>query len=250
MLRVLVKIVGVLLLIVIGSVAMLYIVDGQPRPETRAFLEGDGYTSTINDDGSLLFTPAQPNGRGLLILHGALIKPLSYANTAAYFAQRGYTVYLPYGGSVTRLPLAALESTAAWLAASPIDDWVAIGHSLGGMSTLMLVSDHPEAKVRAAALWAAGMPSDFSNLGLPVLYLWGDSDGILPQERFEDGKRYLPPDTQYETVAGANHRDFAMYTHQFFDRDGQLGWERQIAIANALTDEFFNAQATSSTAPL
>ena len=239
MLRILLRIVGVLVVIVIGSVIVLYLVDGRPRPETRAFLTGDGFTSTINDDGSLMFTPAEPNGRGLLILHGALIKPLSYANTAAYFAQRGYTVYLPYGGNLTRLPITALESTAEWLAASPIDDWVAIGHSLGGMSTLLLVSDHPEANVRAAALWAAGMPSDFSDLGLPVLYLWGDSDGILPQQRFEAGKRYLPPHTQYETLQGANHRDFAMYTHQFFDSDGELGWERQIAIANGLTANFF-----------
>jgi hypothetical protein len=40
----------------------------------------------VEDDGAMVFTPALANGHGLLIMHGALIKPLSYTKTAAFFA--------------------------------------------------------------------------------------------------------------------------------------------------------------------
>ena len=43
-------------------------------------------------------------------MHGALIMPKSYAKSAAFFAQQGYTVYIPYGPG--RLSIAAVDSTA------------------------------------------------------------------------------------------------------------------------------------------
>jgi hypothetical protein len=41
------------------------------------------------------------------------------------------------------------------------------------------------------------------------------------------------------TVPGGNHQDFALYSHQFFDREGLLGWAVQIDLANETTAEFF-----------
>ena len=68
-------------LVVIGLLVVLalvlvgwYQVDGQPLPAARAYLTGEGYAARENPDGSLVFTPANPSGQGLLIMHGALIK--------------------------------------------------------------------------------------------------------------------------------------------------------------------------------
>ncbi len=84
------------------------------------------------------------------------------------------------------------------------------------------------------------MPSDYSATDIPLLYLWGDTDGLLPQERFKDARDNLPDDVEYVTVAGANHKNFALYTHQFFDRDATLDWMAQIDSANELTERFFD----------
>ena len=225
-------------LLVLGAVilAAWYQIDGQPLPETDQFMTGDGYEVTESDDGSFVFRPDVSNGHGLLIMHGALIKSKSYAKTAAYFAQLGYLVFVPSGWA--RLSINAVDGAAERMRAFEVQDWFFIGHSMGGFSTLTLISRH-QPKVRAVALWASSQPVDFSGLGFPIIFLWGDHDGLLSSERFADGQSNLPATVEYVTVPGGNHQDFAMYSHQFFDNEGLLGWERQIDRANQTTAEFF-----------
>lgn len=238
MTRLLLKLLAALLVLLGAGLATFYIVDGHPLPESAAYLQGDGYAVEAQGDGSWLFRPDAPNGRGLLIMHGALIKPQSYAKTAGFFARQGYTVLLPYGGA-TRLPINAVDAGATAMAALGLEQWFSIGHSMGGMASLQVIQRNPQLPVAAAAVWASGMVGDFTALQTPILFLWGDSDDILPRPRFETGKGKLPATVEYVTVNGANHKDFAMYGHQFFDGEGQLGWEQQIDTANRLTLEFF-----------
>ncbi len=231
--------VAALLLVAAAGLGAFYLIDGQPMPATAEYLNSPGYSAAQSADGSWLFKPEAPNGRGVMIMHGALIYPQAYARSAAFFAERGYTVYLPFGGSLSRLSINAIDAARTWLADSGIETWATIGHSMGGMASLEVVSSTPEVTFAGAALWATSMPKDFSALELPMLYLWGDDDGLLPKERFEASRSFLPATTRYTTVRGANHRKFAMYTHQFFDNEGSLDWQSQIDIANELTLEFF-----------
>lgn len=224
-----------------------YAIDGQPLPEAEGFLRGEGYTAVVEADGALVFTPAEPNGRGLLVMHGALIKPPAYAKTAAYFAARGYLVYVPSGPA--RLSINAVDGAAARMATLGVRDWVMIGHSMGGFAGLQLLSRHAP-PVKAVALWACAMPADFSTLAVPVLFLHGDRDGLLPPERLAAVRAMLPPSTRYVEVTGANHRGFAMYSHQFFDGEATIGWPQQIDFANRATAEFFAASATWRRSPM
>jgi pimeloyl-ACP methyl ester carboxylesterase len=226
----------VLLLIAAAGMVVMYSVDGQPLPETETFMQGTGYTAVEESDGSLVFTPEQSNGFGILLMHGALIKPKSYAASAAYFATRGYLVYIPYGG-VTRLSINAIDKAAARLDSFGVDDWYLIGHSMGGMVSMEFLRRH-DVDAKAVAMWAASMPVNNSDIAVPVLFIWGSNDGLLPQDRFESGKAYLPADTTYLTLEGANHKDFSMYSHQFFDNEG-LGWQAQTSFANEQTAKFF-----------
>ena len=157
--------IGIVSLLVLAALILVawYQIDGQPLPETDQFMAGEGYTVTESDDGSFLFSPVASNGHGLLIMHGALIKPQSYLQTAAYFAQLGYTVLVPNGPG--RLSVNAIDSTAARLGDFDVDDWFFIGHSMGGYSSLEFISRH-QPKVAAVALWASGTPADFSNLDM------------------------------------------------------------------------------------
>jgi pimeloyl-ACP methyl ester carboxylesterase len=79
-----------------------------------------------------------------------------------------------------------------------------------------------------------------------MLFLWGDRDGLLPPERLADARSKLPAVTRYLTIPGGNHQDFAMYTHQFFDNAGSLGWEQQIGRANEATAAFFASQEAAT----
>ncbi len=239
------KKIGLSLLIVVALAAAAlfgwYQVDGQPLPEASGFLQGAGYRAEVEDDGSIVFTPTAANGRGLLIMHGALIKPLAYAMTAAYFARLGYTVYVPRGA--LRLSISAVDQVAARMARFEVRDWVVIGHSMGGLSALTLIERHAPA-VAAVALWACAMPADFSALTVPMLFLHGDRDGLLPPERLADAKDKLPVAVRYLEVPGGNHRGFAMYSHQFFDGEATIGWQEQIGFANEQTAVFFAGTLT------
>jgi pimeloyl-ACP methyl ester carboxylesterase len=225
-------------LLTVGAIllALWYRIDGQPLPETAQYLAGEGFAAVKEDDGSFVFTPIAANGHGLVIMHGALIKPQSYAQTAAYFAQLGYTVFVPSGPG--RLSVNAVDSAAARLDSFGVQDWFFIGHSMGGYSSLELISRH-QPNVRAVALWAAGVPADFSGLNLPMLYIWGDNDGLQPLERFAEGQANLPESVHYVTLPGANHKNFAMYSHQYFDNDAILDPQLQIDFANDTTAVFF-----------
>ena len=230
--------IGVLSLLVLAALILLawYQIDGQPLPETDQFMTGDGYTVTESENGGFVFSPDASNGHGLLIMHGALIKPKSYVKTAAFFAQRGYTVLVPSGAA--RLSIMAVDGAAERMKEFEVQDWFFIGHSMGGFSTLTLISRH-RPNVRAVALWASSQPSDFSDLDFPILFLWGDNDGLLPAERLAEGKPNLPATVEYVTLPGGNHQDFAMYSHQFFDNEGRVGWQVQIDLANETTAKFF-----------
>ena len=223
--------------------ALWYQIDGQPLEEASRFLDNESFSVIAHDDGAYTLVPAEANGAGLVIMHGALIYPMSYANSAAYFAARGYTVILPYG--TARLSINATEqaaSQATSLATSQeIKRWFLIGHSMGGMASLELARKH-DLNIKAIALWAAAIPGDYSETAAPILYLYGDTDGLLPEQSVDESKSLLPEKTQFMKIAGANHKDFAMYSHQFFDNESLLGWQQQIQRANVETEKFFADQ--------
>lgn len=238
------KKIGIAVLAVVGvavaAQVLLYTVDGHAIAETGRFLSDARYRVDEQRDGGFVFRPSHPNGRSLVIMHGALIEPRSYANTAAFFAGRGYTVFLPAGAM--RLSITAVDDAAARLGEFDVDDWYFIGHSMGGLAVLELLRRNA-AEVRAVALWAARMPFDFSDVDVPILFLWGNDDGLLTADGLASAKTRLPAATRYVTVDGGNHRNFAMYSHQFFDNDGTLDWREQIAFANERTAAFFESPA-------
>lgn len=225
-------------LLLFGIVLLLvwYRIDGIPVENTREFLIGNGYSYTQDNYGNMLFTPKASNGYGIVIMHGALIMPQSYAKSAAFFARLGYTVYLPNGRG--RLSITAVDKVAERLQEFDIKDWFFIGHSMGGMASLETISRHA-INAKAVALWATAMPRNYSDQKVPILFIWGDNDGLLPIERFRIGQSNLPADVEYVTLPGANHKNFAMYTHQFFDNDATIDWMEQIDFANQTTADFF-----------
>jgi pimeloyl-ACP methyl ester carboxylesterase len=234
-------------LLLFGTLIMIawYRIDGIPIEESNKFLAGAGYSSVEEVDGSLVFLHDNSNGYGLLIMHGALIKPQSYAKSAAFFAQNGYTVYLPNGPG--RMSIAVTDHAADRLQDFDVEGWFFLGHSMGGMASLEMISGH-DIPAKGVALWATAMPSDYSGVDVPIMFIWGDSDGLLPAQRFEDAQSNLPDDTRYITLAGANHKNFAMYSHQFFDNEAQLDWMDQIDFANETTAAFFAEQMAHTSA--
>ncbi len=229
----------VLLVLVAAGVFALYQREGRPLQEASQYLQGDGYTSAVEADGALVFTPQRPNGHGLLLIHGALVRPLAYTKSAAFFAGIGYTVYVP--ASPMRLPINAVDAIAARMDSFGVGDWVVIGHSTGGFAALELIARHAPA-VKALALWASLVPGDYSKVTVPMIFIRGDRDGMLPDERFEETQENLPRTVRYISLPGGNHQGFALYSHQLFDNPASISTDRQIEFADERSARFFTAQ--------
>jgi surfactin synthase thioesterase subunit len=65
------------------------------------------------------------------------------------------------------------DRIAKELSEMPEQQWILLGHSMGGLTSLevnslLKESDH---KVKGIAVWAGSMPKDFSNLTMPMLFL-------------------------------------------------------------------------------
>jgi alpha-beta hydrolase superfamily lysophospholipase len=80
------------------------------------------------------YLPQNPNGVGIAIMHGALIKPKSYAKTAAFFADLGYRVWIPNGQF--RLSILSVDRIAKEISEMPEQEWILLGHSMGGLTSL------------------------------------------------------------------------------------------------------------------
>lgn len=232
-------------MLLFGTLVLMawYRIDGIPIDESKEYLSGSGYVSIEEDDGSLVFLPDNNNGCGIVMMHGALIQPQSYAKSAAFFAQSGFTVYLPNGPG--RMSIAVTETAAERMQEFDVDGWFFIGHSMGGMASFELISQH-QIEALGVALWATAMPRNYARIDAPILFIWGDSDGLLPEKRFQQAQLNLPDHTEYVTLAGANHKNFAMYSHQFFDEEATIDWMGQIDFANKTTATFFAQQISQA----
>lgn len=226
---------GVSLLLLFGW----YQIDGQPSADVEGYLQSSTFHYQPLPEGGYRLTPVQANGKAVLIMHGALVKPLAYAETAAFFAEKGYTVVVPDGGW-TRLSINAAQQTKDSVRTEAALEWYFIGHSMGGFASLEAIRSGHLA-VRGVALWAAAMPNDYSDLDIPVLLLLADRDGLLHGDRLEGFLPNYPSNRQQATITGGNHRNFARYTHQFFDREATIPVAQQIAWANQKTLAFFQS---------
>ena len=240
----------ILLLVLVGSLSLLagwYQIDGQPEPGVERLLVSERFSFHPRADGGYSLQPSEPNGRAVLIMHGALVQPLAYADTAAFFAGRGFLVEVPYGGW-SRLSIQAIQSARDTVRSQPGLQWFFIGHSMGGFASLKaIVGGH--LPVAAVGLWAAAMPENFSGTALPVLFLGGDRDGLLHADRLASMRHNYPAGSRFRLLSGANHRNFARYTHQFFDGEASLSVDEQIQQANTLTLAFFREVAGPLPAP-
>jgi pimeloyl-ACP methyl ester carboxylesterase len=234
--RLLQTIVGLLLITVI-LLAIWYQIDGQPLSETDNYLSADNFESSQNENGDWIFTPKSPNGMGIAIIHGALVKAESYAKTAAFFAAQGYKVWMPQGN--IRLPLTSADRFATELDGMPENQWFFLGHSMGGFTSLEIHERMKnKQKITGFFIWAGGMVKDFSHLEKPVMVISASNDDILPAERFEKIQSYLPKQTIYKSIEGGNHKNFALYSHQFFDGEATIPHHQQIDMANQITLDF------------
>jgi len=176
----------------------------------------------------LLHRPANPNGHGLVLTHGAgsnCQAPLLIA-LAGTFAEAGYTVlrcdlpyrqdrpYGPPGPGDAKRDRAGLKNAVGAIRNLTTGHIFLGGHSYGGRQASMLCAELPE---EASGLLLLSYPlhpprkpeqlrtQHFFNLRTPALFVQGTRDPFGSITEIEQALKVIPAKTKLLTVEGAGH---------------------------------------------
>jgi len=184
----------------------------------------------------LLHRPANPNGSGLVLSHGAgsnCQAPLLVA-LAETFAQAGYFVlrcdlpyrqdrpYGPPGPGDAKRDRAGIKNAIAALKNFAAGRIFLGGHSYGGRQSSMLCAELTEKAPERAPELVAGLllmsyplhpprkpaqlrTQHFFNLRTPALFVEGTRDPFGSIEEIEQALKLIPAKTKLLTVEGAGH---------------------------------------------
>lgn len=96
--------------------------------------------------------------------------------------------------------------------------------TLSGFLTVILL-----AGVFSLAYLGSYSTVDFSSGDISVLSIYGENDGVMNRDKYEENKKNLPSDTTEYIIEGGNHAGFGMYGHQIGDKEAAVTSAEQIA---------------------
>ena len=198
---------AVLFALVIGC--GLYVGDYY-RAEDTAFLVPESVSVEQRDD-RMVFAPKEAFA-GLIFYPGGKVEFAAYAPLMAKLAEQNVLCVL------LKMPLnlAVLDMDAA--AESPeqfpdVQHWYLAGHSLGGSMAAAFAAENPDT-YDGLILLAAYSTADLRESGLQVCSFYGDMDGVLNLEKYEQYRSNLPQSTLELVLEGGNQADFGCYGPQ------------------------------------
>ena len=195
-------------------------------------------TVTVTQDDWIAFTPLANPQTGLIFYPGGLVEPTAYAPVLHRIAQGGVLVVI----APMPLNLAILNIGVAddIISAFPsIDSWILAGHSLGGASAAIFAENNPES-IDAMVFWDSYPPNSasLSDNGLPILSIFGTTNGTPNTEGFDERKYLLPENTEFIAIEGANHAQFGDYGPQKDDVLASITLDEQHEIVTAIMLDF------------
>ena len=224
-----------IILIVLAAVLVLSAViigmclfNERPAVQTVATYQSTYCDTVISvaEDGGVEILPRNTDADiGIVFYVGAQITPDAYIPFLARIAEQGYACFIPD----FTFNMAALEPKAAdeIIPAHPeIKSWILAGHSMGGLTASGYADDHRDT-VDGLILIAAYTNQDMSDARLPVLAVFGDTDGVMNKGLYEKRKVWNPADFEEHIIPGANHAQYGDYGKQPRDNDATISAEEQ-----------------------
>lgn len=181
----------------------------------RWALSDDSLVQVVQDEDVLLLPQQVAPRTGIIFYPGGKVQPQAYAPLLRPLAREGYLVVVP----VMRQDLAILSKDRAMDVREmypEIEQWVLAGHSLGGTVATGHALDEGD---YAAVLLLAAYPTQrrYPEDGPPTLLLFGTEDGLVTADDRLRAQRLLPPRSDLQLIAGANHAQFGAYGAQAED---------------------------------
>ena len=185
------------------------------------------------EDGSLVFYPAAYDS-AVIFYPGSKVEALAYIPLMESLAREGVlTVLMPMPFNLAVLAKNAAEGIPEQF--PEVENWYMAGHSLGGSMAASFAAENT-AWVDGLVLLAAYSTDP---VALPVLSIYGSSDGVMNQEKYQRYRPNLPKLTE-QIIDGGNNAGFGFYGPQEGDGEASISREEQIARTAELMAEFVN----------
>ncbi len=209
------------ILVMLLIAVMFYLSDYYPADDTALACVD---TAEIID-GKIVFAPEEPIA-GVIFYPGGKVQAESYAPLMQELAENDIlAVLVPMPAN---LAVFGVNEADGIIDAYPeIDEWYMSGHSLGGAMAATYIAENAT-DFDGLILLAAYSTADISNTELSVLSIYGDYDGVLNMESYQQYLGNLPADFDEIIIKGGCHSYFGAYGDQEGDGKALITREEQI----------------------
>ena len=159
--------------------------------------------------------------RALIFYPGAKVETLAYAPLMTALAEEGVDCFL--ADMPFRMAIFGSDLADKFMNAYDYGSWSAAGHSMGGLVVSAYAADHAEAIDELILL--AAYPGGEIPDSIALCSVYGDQDGCLNREAYEQAKAYWPENAAECIIGGGNHAQYAAYGPQ--SGDGEAGIPRE-----------------------
>ncbi|MBQ7077565.1 MAG: hypothetical protein IJM91_05490 [Lachnospiraceae bacterium] len=217
---------AVLILIVAAYLLDYYRADSDALKMVHGINEE--FIITESDD-YYTFAPNKISTTAFIFYPGAKVQCEAYAPLLGRIAEQGITCYL------LKVPanMAILDINAAARVRAENDTikhWFIGGHSMGGMVSGKYVFSTDD-DYEGIILLGSYVADDIENKDMRALLIYGDKDGVLNHERYEESKKHLPDFDEY-VIKGGCHAYFGAYGEQRGDGTPTISCEEQIDLTS------------------
>ncbi len=178
------------------------------------------------DEGDdMVFFDGPGNDSALVFYPGAKVEPASYAPLMKRISENGVDCFLC--SMPANIALLDKDMAEDIKASYDYKKWYIGGHSLGGATAAMLVSDSEKASGWDGLILLAAYPTD--RISVPTLSVYGSEDGVLNKSNYDKAAEegMWPDDFTEVVIEGGNHAQFGDYGKQEGDGQASVSAEEQ-----------------------
>jgi len=213
----------ILLAVSLAAATALYAGDYYRAGDVEQYLtDGDGVAVSAIDEGYYFDGPGTENA--LIFYPGAKVEETAYAPLLYSLASQGVDCFLIK--MPLHLAIFGINRADSIRAEYPYDNYFLAGHSLGGAMAAEHAAKRPT-EYAGLFLLAAYPARDLTAVRFPVVFIYGENDGVLNREKLETGFSLVPPDYTVTEIAGGNHAGFGIYGAQDGDGTATVTGEEQ-----------------------
>ncbi|MBQ9227303.1 MAG: alpha/beta hydrolase [Eubacterium sp.] len=179
---------------------------------------------TVTEIAEGTFFDGAGEDKALLFYPGGKVEETAYAPLLQSLAAQGIDCFLLK--MPMKLAVFGMNKADSIIEQYPYSEYYLAGHSLGGAMAANYAAKNG-GRLSGLFLLAAYPTEDMTDAAFPVVFLYGDRDGVVNREKLSDGFALAPANSERIEIKGGNHAYFGSYGSQKGDGTADITPEEQ-----------------------